>query len=99
MVGKVGFEPTHREGTDLQSAATLQLCRLPVFFGARGGDRTRMPKRRQILSLLNIPISPLSHLFINKLTVYDIYLYLLTTFTNWRPCQDSNPVSLFRREV
>ena len=29
MVGRVGFEPTHHEGTDLQSAATLQLRRLP----------------------------------------------------------------------
>ena len=29
-VGKVGFEPTHPEGTDLQSAATLQLCRFPT---------------------------------------------------------------------
>ena len=31
LVGRVGFEPTHPEGTDLQSAATLQLRRLPIF--------------------------------------------------------------------
>ena len=31
LVGKVGFEPTHPKGTDLQSAAALQLCRLPIF--------------------------------------------------------------------
>lgn len=31
MVGRVGFEPTHPEGTDLQSAATLQLRRLPIW--------------------------------------------------------------------
>lgn len=29
MVGKVGIEPTQHEVTDLQSAATLQLRRLP----------------------------------------------------------------------
>ena len=31
MVGGVGFEPTHPEGTDLQSAAALQLYRPPVM--------------------------------------------------------------------
>ena len=31
MVGGVGVEPTHPKGTDLQSAATLQLRRLPIF--------------------------------------------------------------------
>ena len=31
MVGKVGFEPTHPKGTNLQSAADLQLCRLPML--------------------------------------------------------------------
>ena len=31
LVGKVGFEPTHPKGTDLQSAAALQLCRLPIL--------------------------------------------------------------------
>ena len=30
MVGKVGIEPTQHEVTDLQSAATLQLRRLPI---------------------------------------------------------------------
>lgn len=30
-MGKVGFEPTHSMRTDLQSAATLQLCRLPLI--------------------------------------------------------------------
>ncbi len=29
MVGKVGFEPTQPKATDLQSAVTLQLHRLP----------------------------------------------------------------------
>lgn len=31
MVGGVGVEPTHPEGTDLQSAATLRLRRPPIF--------------------------------------------------------------------
>ena len=31
MVGRVGVEPTHQEGTDLQSAATLRLRRLPIL--------------------------------------------------------------------
>ena len=31
LVGKVGFEPTHPKGTDLQSAVTLQLHRLPIL--------------------------------------------------------------------
>lgn len=31
MVGGVGFEPTHPKGTDLQSAATLQLRRPPKY--------------------------------------------------------------------
>ena len=31
LVGKVGFEPTSPQETDLQSAAALQLCRLPIF--------------------------------------------------------------------
>ena len=31
MVGGVGVEPTHHEGTDLQSAATLRLRRPPIF--------------------------------------------------------------------
>ena len=30
MVGRVGVEPTHQKGTDLQSAATLRLRRLPI---------------------------------------------------------------------
>lgn len=30
LVGRVGFEPTHPEETDLQSAAALQLYRLPI---------------------------------------------------------------------
>ena len=31
MVGGVGVEPTHPEGTDLQSAATLRLRRPPIY--------------------------------------------------------------------
>ena len=31
LVGRVGVEPTHQKGTDLQSAAALQLDRLPKY--------------------------------------------------------------------
>ena len=31
MVGRVGVEPTHPLGTDLQSAAPLRLRRLPIW--------------------------------------------------------------------
>ena len=31
MVGRVGVEPTHPGGTDLQSAAPLRLRRLPIL--------------------------------------------------------------------
>ena len=34
LVGIVGFEPTAPEGTGLQPAAALQLCRIPKFFTA-----------------------------------------------------------------
>ena len=43
LVGKVGFEPTHPKEPDLQSGATLQLRRLPIFIlnsGAPTLDRT-----------------------------------------------------------
>ena len=33
LVGRVGVEPTHQKGTDLQSAATLRLRRLPIWIG------------------------------------------------------------------
>ena len=32
LVGEVGIEPTQPKATDLQSGATLQLCRSPKFF-------------------------------------------------------------------
>lgn len=39
-VGGVGFEPTHHLGTDLQSAATLQLRRPPLLTPYRPTDKT-----------------------------------------------------------
>ena len=36
LVGRVGVEPTHQKGTDLQSAATLRLRRLPIWIGLGG---------------------------------------------------------------
>ena len=38
LVGSVGIEPTQPEVMDLQSTATLLLCRLPVIGGV---ERTR----------------------------------------------------------
>lgn len=35
LVGRVGVEPTHQKGTDLQSAATLRLRRLPIYAVSR----------------------------------------------------------------
>ena len=37
MVGGVGFEPTHPPGTDLQSAAPLQLRRPPILMEQYAG--------------------------------------------------------------
>jgi hypothetical protein len=36
LVGKVGFEPTQPKATDLQSAVTLQLHRLPLIEPPKG---------------------------------------------------------------
>ena len=41
LVGKVGFEPTSPQETDLQSAAALQLCRLPILNGDPSGTWTQ----------------------------------------------------------
>ena len=41
LVGKVGFEPTSPQETDLQSAAALQLSRLPILNGDAIGTRTQ----------------------------------------------------------
>ena len=57
LVGKVGFEPTHPKEPDLQSGATLQLRRLPIFTlnsGAGNRNRTRdLLLTRQLLYLLS----------------------------------------------
>lgn len=49
LVGKVGFEPTHPKGTDLQSAVTLQLHRLPILNGDATRARTVTFQRERLM--------------------------------------------------
>ena len=49
LVGKVGFEPTHPQEADLQSAAALQLCRLPILNGDATRTRTVTFQRERLM--------------------------------------------------
>lgn len=48
MVGMVGIEPTHHEGTDLQSAATLQLRRMPMILPFQSTQEFHFDRGRKL---------------------------------------------------
>ena len=58
MVDSVGIEPTHPEGMDLQSIATLLLCRLS-FNGGVGENRTHVQYAKLILHTVETKATPI----------------------------------------
>ena len=58
MVDSVGIKPTHPEGMDLQSIATLLLCRLS-FNGGVGENRTHVQYAKLILHIVETKATPI----------------------------------------
>ena len=58
LVDSVGIEPTHPEGMDLQSIATLLLCRLSVIGGV-GENRTHVQYAKLILHIVETKATPI----------------------------------------
>ena len=57
LVDSVGIEPTHPEGMDLQSTATLLLCRLSVIGGVEG-NRTPVQSANLMLRPVETKTTP-----------------------------------------
>ena len=75
LVDSVGLEPTHPEGMDLQSIATLLLCRLS-FNGGVGENRTHVQYAKLILHTVETKATPI--LFYCKHLLH--YLLLLIIY-------------------